>query len=72
MINVRPADCLCTANIANFLETMNVIKVKLCMMVVLIALYPVVPLLSDLDCISRSQQCQTVLTENFIFLSDEV
>ena len=25
---------------------------------------------SDLDCISRSQQCQTVLTENFMFLTD--
>ena len=27
---------------------------------------------SDLDHISKSQQCETVLTENFVFLSDEV
>ena len=27
---------------------------------------------SDLDCISRSQQCQTVSSQNFMFLSDEV
>ena len=25
---------------------------------------------SDLDCISRLQQCQTVLTENVMFFSD--
>ena len=27
---------------------------------------------SDFDCISRAQQCQTVLTENFMFFSDYV
>ena len=27
---------------------------------------------SDLDIISRSQQCQTVLTENCMFLSNEI
>ena len=29
---------------------------------------PIHTTFSDLDCISRSQQCQTVLTENFMFL----
>ena len=49
------------------------INVKLCMMVVFTELYPFMQLtFSDLDCISRSQQCQTVLTENVMFLSSEV
>ena len=30
---------------------------------------PIHTTFSDFDCISRSQQCQTVLTENFMFLS---
>ena len=30
---------------------------------------PVYIAFGDLECISRSQQCQTVLTENFMFLS---
>ena len=28
--------------------------------------------LCDPNCVSRSQQCQTVLTENFLFFSDKV
>ena len=45
-------------NTAIFLDTVNVINVKHCMMV-----------LSDLDHISSSQLSQTVVTENFVFLS---
>ena len=46
---------------------MNIINVKLCMMVVLIKLYPFIPLIY-FDGISRSQQCQTVLTENYVLI----
>ena len=60
-------------NIGIFSDTINVINVKFCMMVVFTELYPFMQLtFSDLDCISRSQQCQTVLTENVMFLSSEV
>ena len=56
-----------------FLDTINMINVKLCMMVVLIELYPFIPILVTLTvCISRSQCGQTVLTENFMFLSDHL
>ena len=44
------------------------INVKLCMMILLIELYPFITTFSDLDCISH--QLQTVLTVNFNFLSD--
>ena len=54
------------SNIAIYTDTINVINVKLCMMVLLIDYTP----FSDLDHISRSQQCQTVLTENFVFFSN--
>ena len=43
-------------NIGIFSDTINVINVKLCMMVLHIELY-LFSTLSDLDIISRSQQC---------------
>ena len=50
-------------NFQIFSDSINGIKVKLCMVVLYTELY----LLSDLDIISRSQQCQTALTENSMF-----
>ena len=59
-------------NVAIFSDTVNIINVKLCMMVVLSYLYPFIPLSVTLIVISRSQQCQTVLNEKLMFLSDKV
>ena len=56
-------------NVAIFSKTLNVINVKHCMMVVLIELYLLIPPFGDLDHISKSHQCQTDLTQNFMFLS---
>ena len=75
MISVRPAGqvfvCGKNFNVAIFSDTINMINVKICMVVIFIELYPFKPLLVTLT-ISRSQQCQTVLTENFICLSNYV
>ena len=60
-----------TVNVGIYSDTINVLHVKLCMMILLIELY-LFTTLSDLDHISRSQQCRTVLTENFVFLSKQV
>ena len=49
-------------------DTINMIKVKLCMVVLLTELLPVHITFIDLDHISRSQQCHTVYTENVLFL----
>ena len=57
-------------NIWIYLDTINVINVKLRMMVLLIELYLFVPL--SYDHISRSKERRTVLTENFVFLSNKV
>ena len=54
-------------NTGIFWDTMNVTIVK---HVLHIALYLFIHTFSDLDIISRSQLCQIVLTENFMFLSD--
>ena len=55
-------------NVAVFLDTgINMINIKLCSMVVHVELLPIHTTFSDLDCSSRSQQCQTALTENFMF-----
>ena len=54
-------------NVAIFLDTINTTNVEVCVMVVLIY-----TTFSGLLCISRSQQCQTVLTDNVTFLSDHV
>ena len=58
----------------NFIGHNKYVNVKLCMMVGLNELYPCIPIsvITIKGCISVSQQCQTVLTENFMFLSDEV
>ena len=41
-------------------------------MVVLIELYPFIPVSVTLIVFSRSQQCQTISTENFMFLSSRL
>ena len=73
MISARPASQLSTHgknfNVAIFLDTVNMVNVKLCMMVVLTELYPFMPL-CDPDSISKSQQGQTVLMEHFMFFSN--
>ena len=51
-------------NIGIFSDTINVINVKLCMGVLLIKLYPFIPL----DQSFGSQQYWTVLIEKFIFM----
>ena len=56
--------CGKTFNIVIFLDTINILNVKLCIMVVFIELYQFIPLAGGHYCISSSQQCQTVLTEN--------
>ena len=66
----RLADCpaLQSLNVAIFSNTINIINGKHCMMIVL--MYEALPshiIFSDFDFISRSQQCQTVLTEKFVF-----
>ena len=53
-------------NMGIFSGTITVINVRLSMIVLDIELYT----FSDPDIILKSQQCQTVLTENFMFLSD--
>ena len=53
-------------NIGIYSYKINVINAKLCMMVLLVELYLFISL-SDLDHISRSQQCQIVLTTNVMF-----
>ena len=67
---------LCTlvenSNSGIFSDTVNIINVKLCMMVLYIKLLPVHKTFSDLDIILRSQQCQIVLPEKFMFLTDQV
>ena len=74
IISVRPAGrfyvCDKNVDVTIFSDVINMIIVKLCMMVVLFKLYPFIATFSDLECISRSQQCQTVLTEKFMFVSD--
>ena len=52
-------------NTGIYSDTINVINVKLCIMVLHFQ-----TTFSDLDHISRSQQCQTVLTENVMILFD--
>ena len=51
-------------------DTLKIINFKLCLIVALLELYPIIPLFSNLYCISRSQQCQTVSTEDIIFLAN--
>ena len=55
-------------SIGIFADTIDVINVKLHDGTTRLAL-PVHFTFNDLDFISRSQQCQTVLAESFIFLS---
>ena len=80
MTSVRPAgrtaDCLYAARKNNnltlkFLECYKYDNVKLCSMVLLISALPIHTTFGDFDCISRSQQCQTVLIENFETLEPE-
>ena len=66
-------------NIWIFSDIINVINDILCMRVLHIELYRFLLLLllflttfSDLNIISQSQHRQTVFTENFMFLSDQV
>ena len=80
MISVRPANqtdghlagwvsvCGKTFNFVIFSDYIYD-NVKLCMMVVLTELY-ILTTFIILDSISRSQKCETVLTENCMFLSD--
>ena len=74
MVSIRPAACWLSGvakkiNIVIFSDTINVINVKLCMMLLLIDLYLFIPL-SVTDHISRSKECQTILTEKFMLSSD--
>ena len=58
----QPMKCV---NTANFSNTIDVVNVKLCMKVLLfVDPLPVHTTFHDLDNISGSQQCQTVLTKN--------
>ena len=72
MISVRLASCLTVCsnnfNLAVFLDTVNMINIKLCIMVVLTEPYPLIPL--SVTLMYFKVLCQTVLTETFIFLSD--
>ena len=57
-------------NVVIFLDVIKMIKVKLRMMVTTHSALPVHTTFSNLDCISKSQQYETVLTSyNFTFLS---
>ena len=71
MIHIRQVTWLSVCgkdfNVAIFSDVINMINVRLCVMVVLFELCTT---FSDLDCILRSQQCQTVLTANVMFLSN--
>ena len=53
-------------NTGIFSGTISVINVKHCMMALLIELYH----FSDFDHVSKSQPHRTVLTENFMFISN--
>ena len=56
-------------NMGIFSDTVNVINVKLCMMILLVELYLLIPF-NVLDLISRLQHCRAVLSEHFLFISD--
>ena len=69
MISVELAGWLCglakTFNIVIFSDTINVINVKLCMMVLLTHLaLPLRTTSIDFDHVSTSQECQTALTDD--------
>ena len=53
-------------NIGFYSDTVSVISIKLCMMVLFIELYLSKPTLSDLDCISGSQQVCHSSVKHFI------
>ena len=60
--------CAKKFNVMIFSKTVNMINIKLCTHWTL----PIYTTYSDRACISRSQQCQTVSNENFMFYSTEV
>ena len=77
MISIRLAGwvsvCGKDFNVAVFLDTgINMINIKLCSMVVHVELLPIHTTFSDLDCISRSQHCQTVLAENCLVVAEKL
>ena len=57
-------------NIVIFSNTINMITVKVCMMVVLIELYLLIPLSLTLIIFQGHNIVETGLTENFMFLFD--
>ena len=57
-------------NIVIYSDTINVINLKLCMMILLIEFFLCIPLSVTLTIFQSSQQCQKVLTENFVLLSN--
>ena len=75
MISVRPAGRLSVCgknfNVCNFFfDALNMINGKLCMMLVLIKLYPLIPLSVTLVVFQGHSSVKWFLTENFMFLSD--
>ena len=75
MTSDRPAGrlsvCGTNFNVAIFSDTINMRNVKLCMLVVLIELNPFIQLsVTLIVCQSHSNVLLTVLSENFMFLSD--
>ena len=58
-------------HIAIFLDSVNVINVKICLMIVLTELYPFIPLSVTLI-VSRSHWCPRVLIESYLCLSNEL
>ena len=70
MVSIRPTACWLSGvakkiNIVIFSDTINVINVKLCMMLLLIELYLFIlfSVMLTVELISRTQQCLTLLIE---------
>ena len=74
MISIKPAgqlsECGKNLNIAIFCDTINIINVKFCMMIVLIELYPFIPLSATFIAFEVHSNVKTVLTKNGKFLSN--
>ena len=74
VISVRPAGrvsvCGKNINVAIFSDTVNMIKDKLCVMVVLIELYPFIPLSVTLIVFQGLSSVEQFQLNIFMFLSD--
>ena len=70
MLAGQVSTCGINFNVVIFLDTINVINVKLCIMVVLIELYSFIPVSVTSIVFQSRSSVLTDLSENFMVLSD--